>query len=137
MNQKCLHRYQSTSVVELGVLKHMLCCLAQENKLQGSHGKDVVIMCNFEMNMKDKQEHLLFIPIKLLLRTVFIFNHCCNFWMFCLPKKGSRVSQRCTFSYPVEFLPSMAVGESHLCILNKVTVGTVPICTYTSTEAFI
>lgn len=39
------------------------------------------------MNVKDKQECLLFILIKLPSRTVFNFNHCGNFWMFCLPKK--------------------------------------------------
>lgn len=33
----------------------MLYYLVKEHKLQGSNGKDLVIVFNFEMNMKDKQ----------------------------------------------------------------------------------
>lgn len=74
--------------MELWVLTYMLYYLVKEHKLQGSHGKDLIIIRNFEMNVKDKQECLLFVHIKILLGTVFIFNHCGNFGMFCLPTKS-------------------------------------------------
>lgn len=57
----------------------MLQHLVKDYDLQSSHGKDLVIMCNFEINVKDKQECLLFISIKLPLRTLFNFNHCGDF----------------------------------------------------------